>query len=68
MSVYLQVYNAQGKNIGHFDGEFFYTNPKTNLRVDGSEVYSLSNSTYVGEVEGSTIVDLSGNILYRLQE
>lgn len=38
--VHLQVFTKNRKHIGHFDGEFFYTNPPTNLRVDGEDVYT----------------------------
>ena len=38
--LHLQVFTAAHEHIGHFDGEFFYTNPPINLRVDGDEVYT----------------------------
>jgi hypothetical protein len=67
MSVHLQVYDVQGAHIGHFDGEFFYTTPKSQLRVDGKEVYSLTNGSFLGMVDDSNIVDLSGKVIYQLR-
>lgn len=62
-----QVFDKNGQHIGHFDGEFFYTTPKTDIRVDGSEVYSLSNGAYIGELDGDNIIDFSGSVMYQIK-
>ena len=68
-STHLQVHTSDGKNIGHFDGEFFYTTPAVNLRVDGDEVYTLDMPCkYVGTFEENAIKLLDGSIPYYFTE
>ena len=63
--IHLQVFTAEDKHIGHFDGEFFYTNPPINLRVDGDEVYTRNIPTrFVGNITGSRIQLLDGSVPY----
>ncbi len=68
-TIHLQVYTKERKHIGHFDGEFFYTNPPTNLRVDDEDVYTYGlNATYIGTFTGNTIESLTGEALFYLEE
>jgi hypothetical protein len=65
---HLQVYSPTNKHLGHFDGENFYTNPSTPLRVDGNEVYTLGSPTkLVGYYKGASIVSLDATILLHLR-
>lgn len=68
-STHLQVHTPDDLHIGHFDGEFFYTTPGVNLRVDGDEVYNLDvPADYVGTFEDGKIRALDGTLLYYLAE
>ncbi len=66
-STHLQVYDVNGKHLGHFDGEFFYTFPDIGLRVDGDEVYKILGGAHFGYVEDGKIVDTHGLVRYSLQ-
>ncbi len=62
---HLQVFTANRKHIGHFDGEFFYTNPEVDLRVDGDEVYTRDiPCEFVGYFKSNQIKRLDGTVLY----
>ena len=62
---HLQVFTAAHEHIGHFDGEFFYTNPQVNLRVDGDEVYTRDiPSKFVGNLRSNRIELLDGSVPY----
>lgn len=63
-----QVFTKDRKHIGHFDGEFFYTNPPTNLRVDGEDVYTLEiPCAYFGVVHDNEIRNHSAEIILYLE-
>lgn len=60
---HLQVFTKTHEHIGHFDGEFFYTNPPINLRVDGDEVYTRDiPCKFIGTFKNSRIELLDGTV------
>lgn len=62
---HLQVFTAENEHIGHFDGEFFYTSPPINLRVDGDEVYTNEiPCRLVGSFNGRRVELLDGSVPY----
>lgn len=65
-----QAYDANGVNIGTFDGEFLYNiSGKMTLRVDGDEIYTLEiPCKYIGVYEGSEARKLDGSLLFRTHE
>ncbi|MFZ6843696.1 hypothetical protein [Undibacterium sp. RuTC16W] len=66
---HLQVYNAENKHIGHFDGQLFYTSPKVDLKVDGEEVYTLEMPCkLIGYYKNNSIALLDGTKLYYFQK
>lgn len=63
--LHLQVFTAAHKHIGHFDGEFFYTDPPINLRVDGDEVYTRDiPCKLVGRINSRQIEMQDGSVQY----
>ena len=66
--LHLQVYTPDRRLIGHFDGEFFYTNPSIDLRVDGNKVYTKEMPCkFVGDFDGREIKMLNGVIVCYLE-
>ena len=62
---HLQVFTTAHEHIGHFDGEFFYTSPQVNLRVDGDEVYTRDiPCKFVGNLRGNRIELLDDSVPY----
>ena len=65
---HLQVFTNNRKHIGHFDGEFFYTNPPTNLKVDGENVYTTEMpSKHFGFISNNEIRNSSEEVIFYLE-
>lgn len=65
-----QAYDASGRCIGTFDGEFLYNmSGNMALRVDGDEVYTTEiPCKYIGVYENNEARTLDGSLLFRAEE
>jgi len=63
-----QAYDAHGRHIGYFDGEYLYTTDgRLTHRVDGDEVYSVQiPNEYVAKFENGVARDFGGSVLFQL--
>lgn len=64
------VFSAEYQLIGRIDGDEFVRNGVDLIyRIDGDEVYTAGPSaTLLGFIESRTARDLSGNILFTIED
>ncbi|WP_217511883.1 hypothetical protein [Vibrio metschnikovii] len=69
LTILASLVSKDGKAVGVFDGEFFYTNEGVPfMRLDGDELYDLKQPCqFLGTFESDYLYGLQGDIIFTLK-